>query len=115
MGRHQITNEWERLTNLGAIALGLPMSLPAARLVKNPHYYTGIPCKYGHLVVRRTYIAGCPRCNQLRSRGHHASGLEPRMVKVFHQQMNLHNRKLGFRAAEGSVIEERYHERTTHR
>lgn len=106
MGRHQVKNEWERLTSMGAIALGLPMSLPEARKAKVSHYYTGIPCKYGHLVVRRTEVRGCPRCNQLKSRALPMDSRPPRMVRVFHQEMNIHNRQLGFRAAEGSVLEE---------
>lgn len=106
MGVPRVIKEWERLTNLGAIALGLPLSKPQAIKEHNPHYYTGVPCKYGHLVVRRTQMTGCPRCNQLRSRGCSMSSLEPRYVKLFHQKMDIHNRKLGFRAAEGAVIED---------
>lgn len=106
MGIHRKYLEWERLTDLGVRVVGkLPKSKPEAIKAKKQYYYTGVPCKYGHLTVR-VVGKGCPRCSQLKFRGEALDSRPPRMVHVFNQHMNLNNRQLGFRSPEGSIIEE---------
>ncbi len=98
--------EWERMTDLGAKATGkLPKSKPEAVKAGSKHYYTGVPCKHGHLTVR-VVGQGCPRCSQLKFRGEALDSRPPHNVKCFNQQMNLHNRRLGFRSPEGAIIED---------
>ncbi len=60
MGIHRKPHEWERLTN-SEQRFKLPNSLPEARKASKDYYYTGVPCKHGHLTVRRVKISGCPR------------------------------------------------------
>lgn len=106
-GSKRQTREWEHITNQGVkVCMKLPRTYPQAVKEKAAHYYTNTPCKYGHMVVRRTCVSGCPRCNQLKSRAQPMDSRPPHMVQVFHQRMNINSRQLGFRAAEGSIIEE---------
>jgi len=104
---YRIYREWERITDMGVRACEkLPRTYQDAVKGEASHYYTNKPCVNGHMVVRRTAVTGCPRCNQLRSRGMALDTRPPNFHHVFHMKVNLNNRKLGFRGVEGTEIEE---------
>ena len=43
----------------------LPQSRPAARLTNSPRYFTGKPCKRGHVAERMTSTGVCVACRRL--------------------------------------------------
>jgi hypothetical protein len=46
---------------------GLPDSWKAAHDAGEPHYFSGQPCKYGHVAKRVTRTRNCLECQRLRS------------------------------------------------
>lgn len=42
----------------------LPRSRPAAKLANSQNYYTGKPCKHGHVSIRKTFDGSCLGCKK---------------------------------------------------
>lgn len=53
----------------------IPSSRKEARDQAIQFYYTGIPCKHGHIAERRTINSECQECRKLRDKKDIASGL----------------------------------------
>lgn len=51
----------------------LPSTLTAAKREESKYYYTGKPCKHGHLSVRYTKSRGCASCQEY----YHLHGCSP--------------------------------------
>ena len=47
---------------------GLPNARKMAKSMSVLHYYTGKPCKYGHMSIRQTSDAACVECKRLQNR-----------------------------------------------
>ena len=56
----------------------LPASRSEARKQRFKHYYTGKPCKYGHIDARSSVDGNCMECKRLRYHGEPLTGSRPR-------------------------------------
>ena len=60
----------------------LPKTCAAAKAAGLPFFYTGEPCKYGHLAVRRTSDRKCVGCDKRRSDAQWARDREGRLASA---------------------------------
>lgn len=65
------------------------------------HYFTGVPCKHGHLSLRRVKDRGCMKCNLLQKK---PSTTEYRRSQYYkHQAKNLAQKKEYRQANKGKI------------
>lgn len=57
---------------MASISAILPQSLKEARDLGSKYYFTGRPCKRGHITKRYTSTQTCSECEQTRSRAYYA-------------------------------------------
>ena len=71
------------MTNPEAQAVDLPASAKEARLVGAKHYFTGKPCKNGHVSKRNVTYNKCLDCDRDR---HLESRADPKMNAIINVQ-----------------------------
>lgn len=59
IGAYRELDEWDLVT--------LPSNIPDAKSKKSKYYYTGKPCKHGHMSPRYTSSRRCTSCQEVHS------------------------------------------------
>jgi len=65
----------------------LPSTLTEARELNSQFYYTGKPCKHGHISKRRTYNSGCVECHLVAAKAYRESGRAKEVARSYYERI----------------------------